>query len=476
MNALPSLVSSGSSSASEDTSSASVEVDNNIRASLTLPGLVNNGPRSVNPQPNITRQNRPRLTSSNQQPSRHVNRSDQNTYISNGHQQGNYLHHNGGNPNYLNKSSATSECNLSICYSYMLAAISSIMVVVGIYLSLTRFNLNYLYLSLAGLMLVALGACLYCIGRIQLNRKARRKLRLSDDDLEAMDQRGLAAAASHILNTRGLVQIGNNGLNSVNSRHLTNQNLGASSENGTATTDSLLVMINPNNENGPISILSTSCQKQFTKGPIENCDSQMTMQQLDQLRPQHISGQLTDADEAFGSTTDNDNEVAMSQLSLNMIPQYFSNGVSLRPNKLCQPIGPESSSVINLTSGAFGPSETSRMPSDTTEKSLADGGSVLQSCNKEPSPLPPNSDITTATSSKDQGQLNPTTSRLDRTDIDLPNASMGPLSQSQIVNVNGRQFLILPLNDNKPTSVASNSDHITLASQDDNNNSSELTR
>lgn len=66
-------------------------------------------------------------------------------------------------------------CEASICYSYLVAIISSFLVVLGIYLTTTRFNIRYLYISLAGLLFEAIGACVYCLSKIQTNASARRK-------------------------------------------------------------------------------------------------------------------------------------------------------------------------------------------------------------------------------------------------------------------------------------------------------------
>ena len=138
-------------------------------------------------------------------------------------------------------------------------------------------------------------------------------------------------------------------------------------------------------------------------------------------------------------------------------------------------MGPESSSVINLTSGAFASNDPSKISSDTPEKLLNESKSAPQSGITDHFPQLSNSDTITATSSKDLGQLNSTTTCLNRADIDLPNKSMGPLSQSQIVNVNGRQFLILPLNDTNESDGA-NSNYVATVSQDNNNNNPELPR
>lgn len=76
-------------------------------------------------------------------------------------------------------------CSLVICYSYLIAIFSSFLVVLGIYLSLTKFNARFLYLSLAGLSIEALGACLYCINNIHKSKLAQYKQTTDDFNLES---------------------------------------------------------------------------------------------------------------------------------------------------------------------------------------------------------------------------------------------------------------------------------------------------
>ena len=69
---------------------------------------------------------------------------------------------------------------LAICYSYLIAILSSILVVLGIYLSLTRFNARFLYISLGGILLECLSACIYCMSNIRQSRRAHHKQQSRD--------------------------------------------------------------------------------------------------------------------------------------------------------------------------------------------------------------------------------------------------------------------------------------------------------
>lgn len=79
-------------------------------------------------------------------------------------------------------SQLSDRCAISIFYSYLIAIFSSFLVVLGIYLSLTKFNYSFLSISLAGLLIEAFGACIYCISNIRSSRLARRKQRINSDD------------------------------------------------------------------------------------------------------------------------------------------------------------------------------------------------------------------------------------------------------------------------------------------------------
>lgn len=70
---------------------------------------------------------------------------------------------------------ADNNCENPLCFSYLIAILSSLLVVSGLYLSLTKLDLRFLYLSLAGLLSVFFSACLFCIGRLKTNQKSRRK-------------------------------------------------------------------------------------------------------------------------------------------------------------------------------------------------------------------------------------------------------------------------------------------------------------
>lgn len=79
-------------------------------------------------------------------------------------------------------SQSSDECPISICYSYLIAIVSSFLVVLGIYLALTRFTTKYLYISLLGLSIEAFGACFYCLSNIRSSKLARRKQRINSED------------------------------------------------------------------------------------------------------------------------------------------------------------------------------------------------------------------------------------------------------------------------------------------------------
>lgn len=86
-------------------------------------------------------------------------------------------------PSSSAQSSQSSDgCAISIFYSYLIAIFSSFLVVLGIYLSLTKFNYSFLSISLAGLLIEAFSACIYCISNIRSSRLARRKPRINLDD------------------------------------------------------------------------------------------------------------------------------------------------------------------------------------------------------------------------------------------------------------------------------------------------------
>lgn len=101
------------------------------------------------------------------------------------------------------------DCSLSICYSYLIAIFSSFLVVLGIYLSLTKFNAHFLYISLAGLLIEATGACIYCLSNIHKSKLARRKqtnnLSIENDNQQPIRQREVTTM-TNMLNNRTLNQ------------------------------------------------------------------------------------------------------------------------------------------------------------------------------------------------------------------------------------------------------------------------------
>lgn len=76
---------------------------------------------------------------------------------------------------HARKTQSQDNCENPLCYSYLVAIVSSILVVTGLYLTLTRLDLRYLYLSLAGFLFVLFGACLYCVGTLKGNQSPTRK-------------------------------------------------------------------------------------------------------------------------------------------------------------------------------------------------------------------------------------------------------------------------------------------------------------
>lgn len=87
------------------------------------------------------------------------------------------------NPSSSIGSEVEESCKVSICYSYLIAMFSSVLVVLGIYLSVTKFNVRYLFISLLGISIEAVGACIYCVSNIIASKSARRKQRINSDDL-----------------------------------------------------------------------------------------------------------------------------------------------------------------------------------------------------------------------------------------------------------------------------------------------------
>ena len=57
-----------------------------------------------------------------------------------------------------------SRCNSQICCSYLLALVSSALVVAGVYISLWKWNRIWLILSVSGMVLILFGACMYYCG------------------------------------------------------------------------------------------------------------------------------------------------------------------------------------------------------------------------------------------------------------------------------------------------------------------------
>lgn len=101
----------------------------------------------------------------------------------------------------LESSTTDDRCGISVCYSYLIAITSSFLVVLGIYLSLTNFNIRFLLISVLGVSIEAIGACVYCVNNIYTSSQARRKHRVDYDDL-ILTESGLGIdSTSHINNT-----------------------------------------------------------------------------------------------------------------------------------------------------------------------------------------------------------------------------------------------------------------------------------
>lgn len=75
---------------------------------------------------------------------------------------------------------------LSIFYSYMIAICSSFLVVLGIYLALTRIDAHFLYISILGLFIEAFSACIFCISNFHTSKVARRKERINSNEFIIM--------------------------------------------------------------------------------------------------------------------------------------------------------------------------------------------------------------------------------------------------------------------------------------------------
>lgn len=150
------------------------------------------------------------------------------------------------------QSQSTSEtnCTTTICYSYLIAITSSFLVVLGFYLSITKFNALYLYISLVGFSIVAISACLYCISNIRTSKLSRRKQRVNSDEFIlgngigasndltnlGLDRRQETNTVTHILTNRTLIS--NDNTNTSNNQNILNS--------------SAIINIDNNNENAQV--------------------------------------------------------------------------------------------------------------------------------------------------------------------------------------------------------------------------------
>lgn len=120
-----------------------------------------------------------------------------------------------------------SNCSLTICYSYLIAILSSFLVVLGIYLSLTKFNARFLYISCAGLLIEAISACIYCMSNIHKSKLARQKQaheqRIDNVGSSQVQRRQQNAALTHILSNRALNQTAINSIQSTTTTATTAQ-------------------------------------------------------------------------------------------------------------------------------------------------------------------------------------------------------------------------------------------------------------
>lgn len=98
-------------------------------------------------------------------------------------------------------SCCTRNCNTQICCSYFMALLSSGLVVAGVYLSIVMWDRLWLTVSLFGLMLVFVGACLYCCGTRALSRKYSCRSRSQEFD-DAFDDETMADERNRPRNKR----------------------------------------------------------------------------------------------------------------------------------------------------------------------------------------------------------------------------------------------------------------------------------
>lgn len=152
--------------------------------------------------------------------------------------------------------SSSGNCAVSMCYLYLIAIISSFLVVLGIYFSLTKFNPRFLYISLIGLSIEAIGACIYCVNNIRTSKLARRKQRVISDDFilnpndslgnqnngvmsdRQQQQQQQITTITHILNNRTLTSNNDNdrNLNENESTAINNDNNAQSNQSQQQTT------------------------------------------------------------------------------------------------------------------------------------------------------------------------------------------------------------------------------------------------
>lgn len=204
------------------------------------------------------------------------------------HSHHNHHHHHHINPstssNLAGSSSRSSReasfgHSKSICYSYLIAMLCSFLVALGIYLSLTRFNLKYLYISLIGLLIEAVGACIYCICNIRSSQLARQKPRLATEEF--------------ILDTSGNIRTNNttNGNNVItiptSNNHQTQRQLTTTTTAGQSPTITHILSNRTfnSNSNNDENIGTTSVDS-ITAININN-DSQTPEQQQQSTRPKN---------------------------------------------------------------------------------------------------------------------------------------------------------------------------------------------
>lgn len=238
------------------------------------------------------------------------------------------------------------ECFSSICYSYLIAIVSSFLVVLGIYLSLTKFNIRYLYISLVGLLIEAISACIYCVSNIHSSKLARRKQRVNlqeshgartdrdgGNNLSNLTRQQEIATITDILNNRTLTTT-NDVANANDSSAITNDNGLESAQNDRQinplvtqndpqTSSSEIQQLNsvnnelPDQVNISIPAMEESQQDDQIDSVLSSTSTQNTSSKL--LPKRSNSSDSPDNPSSLASSDNNQNHSASNQCSSNMV-------------------------------------------------------------------------------------------------------------------------------------------------------------